>query len=394
MEIDETKWISLGIGGKVSFKATEDAAPNGSNWSKDFNLDNARIYINGQAHEYVKFEFNTECLFCGNNDLQEYAVLDAIGKLEFSPYLNIWGGRMLVPADRQELNGPYFSSTYDPYKTPFYPSDFSTTFGNGGAGVYARDNGINVWGAAGPEGALQYLFGVFSGLRSSPGDGPNQSDNMLYAGRVAYNFLSVEQNPGYYTSGTYFGKAGNVLTVGFAFQYQKDGAGSFLNPGDFFGFSFDVLGEFALGDAGVLTYEGEFKRFDADYNVAAFTDGTGNFGMFSGVSFSQTLLFLLPNKLGIGQLQPYARYTGVYPTRSTHRDETEVGVNYVIDGFNARVSLFYQYGDLATKGLNYAPGAAGGNVSRVGLGLQIQICRSPCSYTHNSSSTRKPRPPR
>jgi len=37
------------------------------------------------------------------------------------------------------------------------------------------------------------------------------------------------------------------------------------------------------------------------------------------------------------------------------------------------VALFYQYGDIATKGLNYAPGAAGSKVSAIKLAIQLQI---------------------
>lgn len=99
-----------------------------------------------------------------------------------------------------------------------------------------------MWGATAPGGALQYVFGVFNGL-SSAGAGPNQDDNLLYAGRVAYNFLTVEKNPGYYTSGTYYSTGGDILTVAVAFQYQGDGAGSFCNPGDYRNISADLIFE-------------------------------------------------------------------------------------------------------------------------------------------------------
>ncbi len=370
--IDDTKWISLGIGGRASFAATEDRAPSGHDWSKDFNIDNARIYINGQAHKYFKFELNTDCIFCQNSDLAKFHLLDAIAKIELSPYFNIWGGRLLVPAERQELNGPFYSSTYDPYKTPFYPSDFSVKFGAGGAGVYARDNGVNVWGAAGPEGAFQYVLGVFAGLQSSSDAGPNQHDNPLIGARVAYNFLDVEKNPGYYTSGTYYGTGGRIFTIGTAMQYQDQGAGSKAHRGHFFGVSPDVLLELPLEDVGVVTFNGEYKYFDANYSTAAFND-SDNFGMFDGNAFSVVGLYMFDQKVGVGRFQPYVRYSGIYPSHSSDRDEFEAGLNYVIDGHNARISLFYQYGDFATKGLNYAPGASGDNVSAVKLGIQIQI---------------------
>ncbi len=378
--IDETKWVSIGAGGRTSVSFKEDQAPSGTSWSNDFNFDNARIYINGQIHEYVKFEFNTECVFCGDSALGEFALLDGIAKIELNQYFNIWGGRLLVPAERRELNGPFYSNTYDAYKTPFFSSDFSTTFGSGGAGVYARDHGVNIWGAAGPDGAFQYLVGIFAGLQSSPGSGPNQDDNPLFAARFAYNFLEVEKNPGYYTSGTYYGGGGDILTFGAAFQYQEDGSGSFEHPGDFFGLAVDLLFEKQLADAGVLTVDGEYKYFSADYDTAAFDkDPAGNlidhglFPMFDGNSFSLVGMFLLPQEVGIGQFQPYVRYTGVYPDGSSDRDEFELGLNYVIAGHNARASLFYQYGDIATKGLNYAPGASGADISAIKLAIQLQI---------------------
>jgi hypothetical protein len=270
------------------------------------------------------------------------------------------------------MNGPFYSSTYDAYKTPFFPADFSVDFGTGGAGVYARDQGVNIWGAAGPEGAFQYVLGVFSGLQSSSTTGPNRGDHPLYAARLAYNFLEVEKNPGYYTSGTYYGTGGDILTLAVATQYQHDGSGSALNRGDFFGLASDLLFEMSFEGAGVVTLNGEYKFFDSDYSQLAFGDPDA-FLMFSGNSFSVVGLFLFPQEIGIGKLQPYARFTGVYPEDSSDRDEVEVGLNYIIDGHNARLSIFYQYGDIATKGLDYSPTATGDEISAVKVGIQIQI---------------------
>jgi hypothetical protein len=370
--IDDTKWISIGAGARGSFTAMEDNAPNGD-WGTDFNADNARIYINGQIHQYIKFELNTECVFCGNSALEEFVLLDAIAKFEINPMFNIWAGRLLAPAERQELNGPFYATTYDAFKTPFVSSDFSVDFGTGGAGVYARDHGVNVWGAAGPGGALQYVFGVFNGLESAAGFGPNQDDNLMYAGRVAYNFLSVEKNPGYYTSGTYYGTAGDIFTVAFSFQYQEDGTGSLLNSGDYRALMTDVIYEKVLPNKGVLTFNGEYKNFDSDYNVAAFAD-PDCFCQFDGDAFSVVGLYMFPQMVGIGKFQPYVRYSEINPDNSADRDEIEGGVNYIIDGHNARVSLFYQHGDIASKGLtNFAPTAAGGNIDAVKLAFQLQL---------------------
>ncbi len=116
-KIDDTKWISIGAGIRSSFSAVEEGAPSTTNgdWSNDFALDNARIYLNGQVHENIKFEFNTESIM--SNSGNDFFLLDAIIKFEFSDLVNIWVGRQLVPSDRAELNGPYYHSTYEFNKT-------------------------------------------------------------------------------------------------------------------------------------------------------------------------------------------------------------------------------------------------------------------------------------
>ncbi|HIN67902.1 MAG TPA: hypothetical protein EYM93_01350 [Methylococcales bacterium] len=367
-KIDDTKWISIGAGIRSSFSAVEDKAPAGDDWSNDFALDNARIYLNGQLHENIKFEFNTESIM--SNSANDFFVLDAIAKFEFNDLVNIWVGRQLVPSDRAELNGPYYHSTYEFNKTPFYMNDQ----GSYTAGKYGRDDGINIWGALTADKKLTYVIGVFNGRVG----GPDADDNLLYAGRISYNFLDVEKNPGYYTSSTYYGKGGDILTVGFAAQWEENALGGIdskgvVQPsGDFLGYSVDLLGETTLGNGAVATIEGEYKRFDLG-GVASGADD--KLGMFEGDAYTGTALYLLPGKVGIGQLQPYVRYTynDEQSGSSQDRDEYEAGINYIIDGHNARVSLMYQYGDLNSKGrLNYLD-ATGDDVHAIKLGFQMQI---------------------
>ncbi len=362
-KMDDTKWLSIGAGIRSSFSAVEEGAPEaGSKWSNDFALDNARIYINGQLHENIKFEFNTESIM--SNSANDFFVLDAIAKFEFNDMVNIWVGRQLVPSDRAELDGPYYHSTYEFNKTPFYMNDQ----GSYTAGKYGRDDGINLWGALTADKKLTYAVGVFNGRTG----GPDQDDNLLYAGRVSYNFLNVEQNPGYYTSSTYYGKAGDILTVGVAAQWEEDALGIAGASGDFLGYSVDLLGETTLDNGAVATIEGEYKRFELDGVASGAAD---DLGMFEGDAYMGTALYLLPGKVGIGQLQPYVRYTFNDDANSISqdRDEYEAGVNYIIDGHNARISLMYQYGDLNSKGrLNYS-NATGDDVHAIKVGFQMQI---------------------
>ena len=368
LEIDETKWISIGGGIRSSFTTSEDAAPSGDSWNNDFNLDSARIYLNGQVTATIKFELNTECVFCGNSDLEEFVVLDAIVKFDLNPAFNVWAGRLLVPSDRAEMSGPYYANTYDFNRTPFFPSDYSVEFGDGGEGVYGRDHGVTFWGGLGEEKRFTYAAGVFNGYQ---GDS-NQDDNLLYGARLSYNFLEVESNPGYYTSSTYFGSGGDILTLAVAAQYQSDGAGTEMEAADFTGISADVLFEKVLGGGGVLTMEGEYKTFDTDLTLTALADASC-FCVFSGDAYTGTALYLFPGEVGMGKFQPYVRYTANDPDFSDERDEVEAGVNYIISAHNARISAFYQYGDIATEGLNYTPGVDGDKISSVKIAMQLQF---------------------
>ena len=130
--------------------------------------------------------------------------------------------------------------------------------------------------------------------------------------------------------------------------------------------------EKVLPNKGVLTLEGEYKVFETGLTQAAF-DEASCFCIFDGDSWTATGLYLFPEKLGIGQLQPYVRYTANNPDFSTSRSEIEFGTNYIIDGHNAKISLFYQYGDIATKGRNWTPGVTGDDVGVIKLALQWQI---------------------
>ena len=95
--------------------------------------------------------------------------------------------------------------------------------------------------------------------------------------------------------------------------------------------------------------------------------------MFEGDAYTGTALYLMPGKVGIGQLQPYVRYTNNDGVKTNDRDEYEAGLNYIIDGHNARISLMYQYGDIATKGRTYTSTVTGDNVHAIKIGLQMQI---------------------
>ena len=349
IKIEDHKWISVGAGLRTSFSSVEDAAPDGDSRSKDFDLENMRLYINGSILKGITFEFNTERVeSTGLDGGDKIRVLDAIAKFKFSEEFNIWAGRFLPPSDRSNLDGPYYLNVFDFPFVQAFPAIFA-----------GRDNGAAIWGQI-HQGKFKYQFGVFEGRnsRTTTGTNPNDEDNLLYTGRLTYNFLDPES--GYYNSSTYYGSK-NILAIGIVGMYQAGGAGT-VSRGNFTGWNVDFLLEKKLATGGVATLEAAYYGYDLDGEVdLALTQGDSYFVLGS---------FLLPQKVGWGKFQPYVRYqnfnrdqTNAAGNRGV-RERYEGGLNYIIDGHNARISAFYYEDDAG-------PGAKALGTFKVGIQLQF-----------------------
>ena len=345
IKIDDTRSISLGVGLRTSFNMIKDAAPDGTSRSKDFKLDDARLYIGGQLHELIGFELNTETQTTSDPAATEsIRVLDAVLKFGFNDYFNIWIGRFLPPSDRSNLSGPFYLNSWNFPFVQRYPAIFA-----------GRDDGAAIWGQFG-KGFFKYQVGAFQGLGTT-GAVPNQKDSLLYTGRLTLNLWDPE--PGYYNSSTYYG-AMNVLALGLVAMTQKSAVGTAAASGDFTGWSADLLVERNLGSAGVPTLEGAYYHYDND---GLAPEGKGYFALVS---------YLLPMKIGAGslhgQLQPLVRYQKFQNEGPATGDQNQidVGVSYIISGHNARITANYFTGK--DKSIAGAP-----TIDGFQLGLQFQL---------------------
>lgn len=322
LTIDETKWVSVGAGMRTSFNSVEDGAPSGEDRSADFELDNLRLYVNGQAHEYVYMTFNTE-----RDADDEIRVLDAIARFELSDVFNVWIGRMLPPSDRSNLDGPYYLNIWDFPEVQAYPTIFA-----------GRDDGVAYWGQLG-GGKLKWQLGAFEGPTT-------QDDDVLFAARATYNYWDPE--PGYYTSSTYYGDK-EILALGGAVQTQDGNTA----------WNIDGLMETKLG-GGVVSLEGAYYDYDELGGLgtpAPDATGTKSDGWFVLGGY------LFPQRVGIGRFQVLARYTDGSVDNGPDGDIVDVNLNYIIAGHDARVSLVYQKPD----------GDLFGDNDVIRLGVQVQI---------------------
>jgi hypothetical protein len=102
IEFGDDQWVNLGAGLRTEFNYIDVDPQDQTN----FTLSSIRLYLGGKIHDNIGFTFNTEKIYG-----QSVEVLDAIAQFELSTKLNIWMGRLLTPADRIEMNGPYYGLT-------------------------------------------------------------------------------------------------------------------------------------------------------------------------------------------------------------------------------------------------------------------------------------------
>ena len=314
----EDKSITAGFGMRGSYTSAEDGAPNGTSRSSDFHLDSARLFFGGSLSKEIKGMFNTEW------DGEQIRVLDAAAQFAISPELNIWAGRLLSPSDRANMAGPYYSTGGG------YWAGVASRYGYNGGIFRGRDDGVVVWGdLAGAK--FNYSFGAFEGRTFGIGSltqaqaraaGVDTDDSLMYAGRVQANLWDPE--PGYYGTGNYLG-AKDILSIGFAARYQKDGVATLLRQGDYTGWNVDLLMEKKLSAGTAVALEAAYYDYDNDGVILA----------EQGKAYSAGLSFIA------GKVQPFLRLQKFSPDSNIDTRQADIGVNYIIEGYNAQVSAVY-----------------------------------------------------
>jgi hypothetical protein len=360
--------VTLGFGLRTQFSTTEDAAGTkndrvsaGRSWNKDFNVTNMRLYTGAKITDQISATFNTE--ITNNNTHQDsIRLLDAFAEYTWSDKHHIRFGRHLPASDRYNLDGPYYQNAYD------FPG---TAVAGGGISSYAfkdtgRVEGISYWGQL-DGGKFKYQFSAAEGAE---GAGNNQDpDHLMYTGRLT--FCLWEPEPGYYNSSAFYG-AKDVMTIGLVGVHQSDGAGTANKPTDYTAWNIDFLLEKTY-DWGTIDVEAGYFNYT---NHGTSNGGTGNPN--TGYAWTAGLSYLFPEKMNLlwieGRLQPITRYIYYDPsdadtTTQSYADKWESGFNYIIQPYNAKVSLMYAYEHIGPAGTE-----AGWNEDRssVMLGMQFQ----------------------
>jgi len=279
------------------------------------------LHAGGKIHKNVSVTVNLNASTAAYNVAPPaggayVALEDAIISFDFDDAFHLWGGHLLVPVDRANSAGPFFSIPWN-----FLHGLFTVGLPSGPAlpheGPTGRNNGAVVWGDI-AKGKFTYLAGAF--------DNGDVGTSPLYSGRLRLALLDEE--PGFWGNASYFGDK-NILSVAVGGQYQKDGStGKDKNWTEF---NADVLLEKKVGGGAWVTAEGGYYHFGDDdlapsdlvYVLGAFATGT----------------------VGFGNVQPSARFQWekIKANTGTNPWNLDVGLAYLIKGPALRVVGTYSY---------------------------------------------------
>ena len=319
--------VKVGFGIRTSFTSREVGR------TRDFGLDNARIFLSGKISDKISAFLHTDINNAqgwsfagdgsdpaGNGD--GLRILDAAIDYKLFDQVSVMAGRFLPATDRSNLSGPMFINAWE---FPFVQHR------NGYYDIFqGRDDGVTLYGDTGDDVQLKWSVGVFEGHNNVAGD-----DDVWLVARAVLNFLDREDS--YFNQSTYYGEK-DIAAVGFTFSNQDDAHGAGL---DYTSWSLDFLYERPLDSGGVITAEAAY--YDRDDDNA--TDGNG----LQGEGYFILGSYLFADSLSIGnlegRLQPSIRYQEsdlAVATTGAKEHQVDYSLNYIIHGHSARVSLIFQ----------------------------------------------------
>lgn len=295
--------------------------------SFDTFLRRNRITFSGQYDDAVGYYAQIEA---GNdskdgNDNRSVYYRDAYVTLDYTDGARFIVGRFKNTFSRENLEACLEPLTLDRAEVISY-----APFGG------SRDTGIAMWGNL-ADAAFQYRFMIADGR-----EGPEVAkDSPRFTARVHWSPLDPEYDYGY--RGTYLGTR-KIFTLGMGFDYQPDVAyanyAARSDMVDYSAFTADVFWEQPT-TSGTYTMSAAYFDYDAG-NAINNVNHDAALPVTTQMEASYVKgAYLLPEKIGIGRLQLFARFeTSDYKYTPANLDQTwtSVGANYYIDGQRLKIT--------------------------------------------------------
>ncbi len=276
-------------------------------------------------------ERDVDPLTVNNGPGKDFSVLDTYFMADFSNYFRIYAGKQKIQLTRENLEDCFEPLSLD--RSLFIYTPFK----------HSRDTGLVAWGNI-PEIQSQYRLEASKG-KDDILNAPKSS--LMYTVRFHVSLLEPEYAYGY--KGTYLGGQ-KVLTLGGGVQYEPDAVFSDLTAKtgakNYSAWTADVFFNYPLGGGAVTasaaylktSFDEAYKGSDPDPQALGI-DGEKN-GWYAKAGY------LIPGKIGPGQVQPFARYeewnfASLFDVYDQKIKWTAAGVNYYIDGQSLRITVEY-----------------------------------------------------
>jgi hypothetical protein len=367
VKVDEDTYAKFGTKMQIWVQSLQDAAPNTTDNALNTAIKQGRIYFAGQVTNMVKFGVNYD-FARGLTDQQlsttasaantsTAGVTDGFITLDIAKEFKIMTGIYRMAVSRIALQDTY--TLLLPHTPQVAAGAYLSNLNN------YRNAGITFWGDL-MDGMVRYNVGIWDGSNlpnnavvttSQVGPiagGTNPKDTTAKSARVVVNFMDPEK--GYTNSCCYLGKA-KIANIGFGYLMQDYNEAVTLDKKTYSMATID-----AYFEANNLTVEAAYFQYNPK-------TGLKPKGMYVQAGYQ------------IGQIQPAVRlesYDADNPVAGVGDYKRMVlGVNYLIKGHDAKISLEYLKHDTKTVSAADAIDRTGPGTSRdyadVTLALQVQF---------------------
>jgi hypothetical protein len=315
VKVDDDTYGRVALLGQVAFSAVN--GPAGADHVADQTITNARIAIGGQVTDLYKFGFNFDMNVgrdAAGAPARPSALADGFILLDFAKEFKVMTGIYRMAVTRFALTDSYT------YLIPSAPDVAAAKFLSSSLAGY-RSGGATLWGDL-ANGMIRYNLSAYDGdYSAAPGivtAATNSNDQPGVSARIAVNLLDPEK--GYTYVGTNLGK-GRIATIGAGYLQQDYLSGTTEK-------TYTVATVDAFYDVDALT--AQFAYFQYDYDNAA---GQKPAGWYAGAGYM------------LGKFQPVIRYESwdddVSGNDNTDFTTLAAGVNYAIEGHDAKIQLAY-----------------------------------------------------
>lgn len=330
LRVDDESYVTLTYALQAWGQDRGYTSASDSGDSTDFFLRRNRVSLFGQYNDYIGFYVQLDAASDSRGGVDDKSVFyrDAYITLDYTDAARFIVGRFKNTFTRENLEGCLEPLTLDRAEVIAY-----TPFAG------SRDTGAAIWGNL-ADGLFQYRLMVADGR-----EGDNVvEDSMRMTGRVHMSFWDPEYEYGYL--GTYLGTK-KVLTIGASYDYQPDVAyGDFVmktDPKDYSAWTADLFVEYPTA-VGTWTLSGAVMDYSVDDAISGPSPDPDLPATSELEAYYAKFGYLLPNKVGPGRLQFFARHEDSdYQRTDPFFDQTwtGVGANYYLNGQRLKVTFEY-----------------------------------------------------